>query len=145
MLRIVIWHPFLKMWKTHRTFWKKATFIIIQKLLSWLLYKRPMTKSKDTWNSLTHDMAMIQPLFPSSKWNLGKNFGLKFHLSYLHTPQRFFWNSTMRKEGHFCYCRTYLPPFYVVEWIRRKWLPHVAISKIYFLDHFSPSFLSQKW
>ena len=23
-------------------------------------------------------------------WNMGENFGLKFHLPYLHTPQRFF-------------------------------------------------------
>ena len=36
------------------------------------------------------------------------------------------------------------PPFYEVKWIRRKWLPHGGISKIFFLDHFSPSFLGQK-
>ena len=27
--------------------------------------------------SLTHNMAMIQPSFTSSKWNMGENFGLK--------------------------------------------------------------------
>ena len=37
-------------------------------------------------NYLTHNMAMIQPSFTSSKWNMGENFGLKFHISYLHTP-----------------------------------------------------------
>ena len=41
------------------------------------------------------------------------------------------------------FCKT--PPFCEVKWIRRKWLPHWGISKIFFLDHFSPSFLGQKW
>ena len=71
LLRIVIWHSFLKILKTwmndwfirrcmfykaHRcthivcTFWIKANVIIIQNILSWLLYKRPKTKSKDTWS-----------------------------------------------------------------------------------------------
>ena len=31
--------------------------------------------------ALTHDMAMIQPSFTSSKWNMVEIFGLKFHLS----------------------------------------------------------------
>jgi hypothetical protein len=35
-------------------------------------------------------MAMIQPSFTSSKWNVGEIFGLKFHVSNLHAPQRFF-------------------------------------------------------
>ena len=39
---------------------------------------------------ITHNMTMIQPSFISSKWNMAEIFGLKFHLSYLHTPQRFF-------------------------------------------------------
>jgi len=41
--------------------------------------------------------------FTYSKWNMGEIFGLNFHLSYLHTPQFFFWNSSMRKNGNFCY------------------------------------------
>ena len=37
-------------------------------------------------------MDMIQPLFTCSKWNMGKNFGLKFHISYVHmyTINKFF-------------------------------------------------------
>jgi hypothetical protein len=34
--------------------------------------------------------------------------------------------------------------FYEVKRIRKKWIPHGRISKIFFLDHFSPSFLGQK-
>ena len=55
--------------------------------------------------ALTHDMAMIQPSFTSSKWNMGEIFGLKFHLSYL-------LSSRMNQK--------------------KKWLPHVANSKIFF-------------
>jgi hypothetical protein len=36
------------------------------------------------------------------------------------------------------------PPFYEVNSFNRKWLAHGGISKIFFLDHFSPSFLGQK-
>ena len=39
----------------------------------------------------TNDMAMIQLSFTSSKWNMGEIVGLKFHISYLYTPERFFW------------------------------------------------------
>ena len=35
-------------------------------------------------------MVMIQPLFTSSKWNMGENFGLKFPTSYVHTSRSFF-------------------------------------------------------
>ena len=40
------------------------------------------------------------------------------------------------------FCKT--RPFYEIKWIRRKWLPDGGISKIFFLDLFSPSFLDQK-
>ena len=30
-------------------------------------------------------MAMIQPLFTSTKWNMGEILGLKFHISYVLT------------------------------------------------------------
>ena len=40
-------------------------------------------------------------------------------------------------------CRS--PHFYEVNWIRRKWLAHGGIPKIFFLDHFSTSFLGQEW
>ena len=32
----------------------------------------------------------IQFNLTQSKWNMGNIFGLKFHLSYMHAPQRFF-------------------------------------------------------
>ena len=35
---------------------------------------------------VTHNMAMIQPSFPSSKWNIGEISILKFHISYVNTP-----------------------------------------------------------
>ena len=34
---------------------------------------------------LTHDMAMIQPTFTSSKKKMGEIFGLKFHMHIQHT------------------------------------------------------------
>jgi hypothetical protein len=37
-----------------------------------------------------------------------------------------------------------ITPFYEVNTFNRKWLEHGGISKIFFLDHFSPSFLGQK-
>ena len=36
------------------------------------------------------------------------------------------------------------PPFYEINLLNRKWQAHEGISKIFFLDHFSPSFLGQK-
>ena len=39
---------------------------------------------------------------------------------------------------------TKTPPFFEVNWLNRKWWAHGGISKIFFLDHFSPSFLGQK-
>jgi hypothetical protein len=36
------------------------------------------------------------------------------------------------------------PPFYEVNSFNRKGFVHGGISKIFFLDHFSPSFLGQK-
>ena len=37
-----------------------------------------------------------------------------------------------------------IPPFYEVNSFNRKCQAHGGISKIFFLDHFSPSFLGQK-
>ena len=48
-----------------------------------------------------------------------------------------------RENGFYCYWNCDFPPFYEVKWIRRKWLPHGWISKIFSLYHFSP-FLGQK-
>jgi hypothetical protein len=36
------------------------------------------------------------------------------------------------------------PPFYEVNSCNRKWLVHGGTPKIFFLYHFSPSFLGQK-
>ena len=37
------------------------------------------------------------------------------------------------------------PLFYEVNSFNRKWLAHEGISKYFFLDHFSLSFLGQKY
>jgi hypothetical protein len=37
-----------------------------------------------------------------------------------------------------------IPPFFEVNSFNRKCQSHGGISKIFFLDHFSPSFLGQK-
>jgi hypothetical protein len=36
-------------------------------------------------------------------------------------------------------------PFYEVKRFSKKGFPHGGISKIFFLDHFSPSFLGQNY
>ena len=35
---------------------------------------------------ITHNMAMIQPSFTSSKWNMGEIFGLKFPKKNIEIP-----------------------------------------------------------
>ena len=37
---------------------------------------------------LARNMAMIQTLFTSLKWNMGETFGLRFPISYVDTPQK---------------------------------------------------------
>jgi hypothetical protein len=37
------------------------------------------------------------------------------------------------------------PPFYEVYSFNRRWLVHGGLSKKFFLDHFSPSFLGQRY
>ena len=76
-------------------------------------------------------------------------FSLKFHLPYLYsTSHRIFFeippcrNMAIFVTQFVIWCKN--PPF-CVKWIRRKGLLHKGISKIFFLDHFSPSFLGQKW
>ena len=69
---------------------------------------------------LTHDMAITQPSFTSSKWNMGEIFGLKFYLWLVYRPQKIFWKSLHAEEGYFCY---WICNFL---WIRRKWLPYVC-------------------
>ena len=95
---------------------------------------------------LTHKRWEIQPYLTRSKWNMGEIFGLNFYLSYLHT--KFFWNPSMCNQGHFCYwiCNFVKKILLSLKlnWFRRKWLSHGRISKMFFLDHFSPSFLDQK-
>ena len=43
----------------------------------------------------------------------------------------------MRTSSHF-HIKT--PPFYEVNSFNRKWLEHGGISKMFFLNHFSPKF-----
>jgi hypothetical protein len=72
--------------------------------------------------------------------------GLKIHLSYVDMPQDFFGNSSMPTPCLFTEFELLIrtPPFYEVNSFNRKWLAHGGISKIFFLDHFSPLFLGQK-
>ena len=60
-------------------------------------------------------MAMIQPSFTSSKWNMGEIFGLKFHLSYLHTPQRFFLKSLHAQRMSFLLLL--ISPTFHFDWV----------------------------
>ena len=52
--------------------------------------------------SLTPITPLIHTWFEHSKWNMGEICGLKFHLSDLHTPHRFFLNHSIHKKGYFC-------------------------------------------
>ena len=86
--------------------------------------------------ALIHYSPLIQPRLTWPKWNMGEIVGMKFHLPHLHT--------CLKPHTEFVIlCQN--PPFYEVKLIRRKWLAHGGISKIFFRDHFSLSFLGQKW
>ena len=74
--------------------------------------------------------------------------GLKFHLSHVDMPQEFFLE-ILPCAHHVIFVTEFVlliktPPFYEVNSFNRKWLAHGGISKIFFQDHFSPSFLGQK-
>ena len=51
-----------------------------------------------------------------------------------------FWNPSLQEDCYFCYWIWDFGHFYEV---RESSLPHGGISKIFFLGHFSPSFLGQ--
>jgi hypothetical protein len=74
--------------------------------------------------------------------------GLKFQLSYVVMPQAFFLKIPPCAHDVIFITEFVLlikiPPFYEVNSSNRKWQAHGGISKIFFLDHFSPSFLDQK-
>ena len=48
----------------------------------------------------------------------------------------------MQEDSHFYY---WICDFWHFHEVSESSLPHVGISKIFFLDHFSPSFLGQEW
>ena len=73
--------------------------------------------------------------------------GLKFHLSYVDMPQDFL--EIPPCAHHVIFITEFvllmkIPPFYEVNLSNRKWQAHGGISKIFFLNRFSPSFLGQK-
>ena len=78
---------------------------------------------------LTPNMPLIQLWCAQSKSNMDEICSLNNHLWYVDIPQIFFWNSSMRKIGHFHYwiCNSVL--FYVVNPFIRKQLAHGGISK----------------
>ena len=71
-----------------------------------------------------------------SKWNLYPKMMVKSGL------QKLFWNPSMREDSYFHYWICNFGHFYEVK---ENSLPHEGISKSFFLYHFSPSFLNQKW
>jgi hypothetical protein len=94
-------------------------------------------------------MAVKQPSFTRSKWNMGEIYGLKiFSIICTYNTKKIIETPPCALKVLFITefaisCKR--PHFYEVKLIRRKWLAHGGISKIFFLDHFSPSFLGQKW
>ena len=71
---------------------------------------------------------------------MDKICGLKFQLSYVDMLQDFFW-----KFLYVIIVTEFVPlikisPSYEVNSLNRKWQTHGVISKVLFLDHFSPSF-----
>ena len=79
--------------------------------------------------SLTHNMAMIQPSFTSSKWNMRKMFGLKFRPFAHHVILITVFVLLIK-----------IPPFYEVNSFNRKQQAHGGISKIFLLDNFHHHF-----
>ena len=92
---------------------------------------------------LTYNIWAIQPLLTQSKWNMGEILPFSLiYVMYLH-HKFFYWNPSMPKEGNFYY---WICNFGKKMW---KWImtfhsAHGGIAKIFFLDHFSPTFLGQK-
>ena len=77
----------------------------------------------------------------------GWNFWLKVSFSYVHPPQLFFWNSYTK---HVIFIREFdnfgnNPCLYDIRNILKFLHAHGGMSKIFFLDNFSSSFLGQKW
>ena len=76
-------------------------------------------------------------------------WGLKFHLSYVDKPQDFFLEIPSCAHHDIFVTEFVLliktPLFYEVNSFNRKWLVHEGISKYFFLDHFSSSFLGQEY
>jgi hypothetical protein len=75
-------------------------------------------------------------------------FGFKFQLSYVDMPQDFFLEIPPCAQ-HVIFITKFVlliksSPCYEVNSFNRKWQAHGRISKIFFLHHFSPSFLGQK-
>ena len=84
----------------------------------------------------------------SLKSHLGSFHKLCLHFLSMLVPSNFFeippcGNMAIFVTEFVIWCKN--PPFREVKWIRRKGLLHEGISKIFFLDHFLPSFLGQKW
>jgi hypothetical protein len=74
---------------------------------------------------------------------MGEICGLKFHLIYVHITNVFIKIPPCAK-GEFALLSTNLP-FYEVNRFSGKGTGDGEISKIFFLDHFSPSFLGQNY
>ena len=93
--------------------------------------------------TLTRLTWLIHTSFLLSNWNLDKLFALTSDLGQLHMTKKNFRFSSIWEDGYFCYWICDFPPSYIVKWIRGKWLPHGAISKIFFVDHFTIIFMTK--
>ena len=81
-----------------------------------------------------------------SKWSMDESFGLKFTLSYTFTPQGFFLKSLHVQTRSFLLMNLQfgpnILPFLKLISRSEKCFAH---GGIFFLDHFSPSFLGQTY
>ena len=93
---------------------------------------------------LTHNMQLIHTSFTYSKLNMDEICSLKLYSLHVHTSQFFFWNSSMRKAFFRSALLAKLNWDSQLSWLE-KGLAHGGTLKIFFLDHFSASYLGQKY
>ena len=138
--------------KIEYTFWDYPTFMYI--VASWLycfgkLFFAPIVITLVKWKCFffyfyfrnTQYMTkstIVSPVKMEYGWNFSIS-GLKMMVKCV--LEKYFWSSSVRLPCHFYYWILIKSTSSV---IKTTWRGHGGISKIFFLDHFSSSFLGQK-
>jgi hypothetical protein len=98
--------------------------------------------------ALTPYTTLIQTSFMYSKWNMGEICGLKFHFLQVHASQKILFKSLHAQKMSFLLLNLQFWQKIHLS-MTKKYFPKKALRmqgvKKKILDHFSPSFLGQKY